>query len=127
MTLASILLAAVLTRPVKVAASTPASLPIVGEASWYGSECARKPMANGKRFNPRALTAASYLFALGTKLRVTNLKNGKQVDVIVTDRGPNRRLGRVVDLSQRAATVLGFRRSGTTQVSIWVMRYAPAN
>lgn len=125
MTLPVLLMVAALIRPVKVA-SAPAPLPITGEASWYGYECAHKPMANGKRFNPRALTAASYLFALGTKLRVTNLKNGKTVDVVVTDRGPNKRLGRAIDLSQRAATVLGFRRTGTAQVSIWVMRYAPA-
>lgn len=121
--IAAMVLMASLLRPIKI----KPPIPIIGIASYYGYECASRPMANGKRFNPQALTAASYLFALGTKLRVTNLKNGKKVDVVVTDRGPNKRLGRIIDMSQAAATVLGFRKSGTTQVSIWVMRYAPVN
>src|SRR5580692_2999321 len=70
----------------------------VGTASWYGAQHQGRKMANGKRFDRRKLTAASWYFPLGTKIRVVNVKNGESVVVTVTDRGPNLRLHRILDL-----------------------------
>lgn len=105
-----------------------------GQASWYGWEWTtghgrRGTMANGARFNPRKRTAASYNFPLGTELEVTNLRNGRRVRVTVTDRGPARRLGRLIDLSEAAAQSLDYRRSGLTNVSVMVIKYksSPVN
>lgn len=90
----------------------------IGRASWYGAECAKKKMANGKQFNPKARTAASYFWPLGTRVRVTNLRNGRSVTVEITDRGPLRRLGRLIDLSEAAATALGYHSNGLTFVEV---------
>src|ERR1051326_4081390 len=79
--------------------------PAKGLASWYGEAHRGRLMANGKKFNPDKLTAASWFYPLGTKVRVT-LKSPKQssrsVLVTVTDRGPAHELvrgGRVIDLT----------------------------
>lgn len=70
-------------------------------ASWYGDELRGRPMANGKPFNPDRLTAASWNFPLGTRVRVTHGSNS--VEVLITDRGPNRRFkDREIDLSRAA-------------------------
>lgn len=90
----------------------------IGKASWYGYECAKKKMANGKQFNPKRLTAASYYWPLGTRVEVRNLQNGKTVEVTITDRGPLRRLGRLIDLSESAANRLGYHGQGTTLVAV---------
>ena len=99
-----------------------------GMASWYGSEWTtnkahprRGTMANGQRFNPRALTAASFAYPLGSTLSVTNEANGRQITVKVTDRGPAMHLGRLLDLSQAAAEQLGYTRQGLTYVSVRVV------
>lgn len=73
-----------------------------GKAAYYGDGYRGKLMANGKRFDPDARTCASFAFPLGTVLRVRSLRTGRAVNVTVTDRGPAARLGRLVDLSQRA-------------------------
>jgi len=80
--------------------------PMKGTASWYGEIHRGKLMANGQRFNPDQLTAASWFYPLGTKVRVS-LQNDPQRTVLVTitDRGPARRLvrgGRVIDLANAA-------------------------
>jgi rare lipoprotein A len=75
-------------------------------------------MANGKRFDRRALTAACWYYPLGTVVRVVNLKNGDAVTVTITDRGPNFRLNRVVDLSEAAAERLGYTDRGLTRVFV---------
>jgi rare lipoprotein A len=98
-----------------------------GRASWYGYESARHPMANGQRFNPRKHTAASYNFPLGTELEVTNLHNGRRMHVTVTDRGPAKRLGRLIDLSESSAQFLDYHRAGMTDVSIMVTKYVAGN
>lgn len=90
----------------------------VGVASWYGRGHQGRIMANGKPFDCRALTTASRTLPLGTWIRVFNLRNGKFVDVQVTDRGPNKRLrDRILDLSEAAAKKLGFLREGLTLVA----------
>lgn len=73
-------------------------------------------MANGARFDRHKLTAASWYFPLGTVLRVVNPLNGNAVMVTVTDRGPNLRLHRVVDLSEAAAEKLGYIGAGLSPV-----------
>jgi rare lipoprotein A (peptidoglycan hydrolase) len=87
-----------------------------GVASWYGSEDQGLTMANGQPFDCHKLTAASWSLALGTKIRVVNVKNYRSVVVTITDRGPNHRLHRALDLSEAAAERLGFVNSGLTRV-----------
>jgi len=91
----------------------------IGTASWYGAQHQGRKMANGKRFDRHKLTAASWYFPLGTKLRVENVKNGQSVVVTVTDRGPNLRLHRILDLSQAAAERLGYVGEGLTPVFLY--------
>lgn len=86
-----------------------------GMASYYGNEFAGKRTANGEKFNPHGLTAAHRTLAFGSKVRVTNLANGKDVVVRVNDRGPWGR-GRVIDISLGAAKKIGMHRSGTAKV-----------
>lgn len=90
----------------------------VGIASWYGVQHQGLKMANGKRFDRRKMTAASWYVPLGTVLRVVNLENGRSVTVTVTDRGPNLRLHRILDLSESAARELGYIEKGLTPVFV---------
>ena len=91
----------------------------IGTASWYGGKHQGRKMANGQRFDRRKLTAASWYFPLGTKIRVVNVENGESVVVTVTDRGPNLRLHRILDLSQAAAERLGYVGQGLTPVFLY--------
>lgn len=91
----------------------------VGTASWYGEQRQGRKMANGQPFDRHKLTAASWYFPLGTKVRVVNVKNGESVVVTITDRGPNLRLHRIVDLSEAAAERLGYVGQGLTPVFIY--------
>jgi rare lipoprotein A len=96
----------------------------VGRASWYGYEWTtgkRGTMANGKRFNPQAISAASYNYPLGTVLEVTNVDNGRRIIAPVTDRGPAKRLNRLLDLSEAGATALGYHRAGIATVVVRVL------
>ena len=88
-----------------------------GEASWYGPGLRGKKTASGERFDQAELTAAHRTFPLGSKAKVTNLKNGKTVEVEITDRGPFVE-GRIIDLSKAAAEKLGLVGSGTAPVEI---------
>jgi rare lipoprotein A (peptidoglycan hydrolase) len=91
----------------------------IGTASWYGADRQGKKMANGKPFDRYKLTAASWYFPLGTTIRVVNLKNGESVVVTITDRGPNLRLHRILDLSEAAAQKLDYVGSGLTPVFLY--------
>jgi rare lipoprotein A len=88
--------------------AAPAQPPVSGLAAWYGEEHRGKLMANGKPFDPDQMTAASWFFPLGTKVRVTLDSSGeprRSVVVTITDRGPSHKLvreGRVIDLSRAA-------------------------
>jgi peptidoglycan lytic transglycosylase len=93
----------------------------VGIASWYGKQHQGRKMANGQRFDRRKMTAASWDFPLGTEIRVVNLMNGESVVVTVTDRGPNHRLHRILDLSEAAAAKLDYLGSGLTPVFLYPM------
>ena len=93
----------------------------IGTASWYGEQRQGKKMANGKPFDCHKLTAASWYFPLGTKIRVVNVKNGESVVVTITDRGPNLRLNRIIDLSEAAAQRLDYVGQGLTPVFLYPM------
>ena len=87
-----------------------------GVASVYGGDRHRgAKTANGERVSPDQLTAAHRRYPFGTKVRVTNLRNGRSVVVRINDRGPFVR-GRVIDVTPAAARALGF--SGLTKVSL---------
>ena len=83
-----------------------------GSASWYALT---SKTASGERMNPNAMTAAHRSLKFGTKVKVTNRKNGKSVVVRINDRGPFAK-GRVLDLSRAAAAKLGYIRRGHTPV-----------
>lgn len=85
-----------------------------GVASVYSTDSGSST-ASGQRLNPQALTAAHRTLPLGTKVRVTNLRNGRSALVIINDRGPFVR-GRIIDLTPAGARVLGF--SGLTDVTV---------
>ena len=88
-----------------------------GTASWYGPGFAGRPTASGETYDPKNLTAAHRTLPLGTLVRVHNLNNDRHMIVRINDRGPFAH-GRILDLSQAAAEVLGFRQVGITKVRI---------
>jgi Lipoproteins len=100
------------------------SKPATGVASWYGEEHRGRLMANGKRFNPDKLTAASWFYPLGTKVRVilnSNTQNARSVLVTITDRGPAKELvrdGRIIDLTHAAFKRLGHPAVGLVAVTV---------
>lgn len=91
-----------------------------GEASYYAGFHHGKKTASGERFNMHSLTAAHRTLPLGSKIKVTNLNNGKEVVVRVNDRGPYAK-GRVIDVSLGAAKKLDMIKTGTTKVSIQIL------
>ena len=105
--------------PVVLAPAQPAYRQ-VGIASWYGDRHQGRMTASGEIFDQNRLTAAHRTLPLDSKARVTNLENGRSVEVTVNDRGPYVR-GRVIDLSARAARELGIIRRGLALVRIEVL------
>jgi rare lipoprotein A len=101
----------------KVESAKPAG---AGQASYYGTEFAGRPTANGERFNPAAMTAAHRSLPFGARVRVTNVKNGRSVIVRINDRGPYAKR-RVIDVSRGAAQQLGMVSAGTAQVKLEVL------
>ena len=93
----------------------------IGIASYYGREFHRKLTANGQRFNMYKVSAAHKTLPLGTRVKVTNLNNGKSIRLTINDRGPFKK-GRILDLSYKAAQKLGFVNEGTTKVRIDVIK-----
>jgi rare lipoprotein A len=93
---------------------------ITGRASWYGKEQQGGPTASGERFDMYALTAAHRTLRMGTRVRVTNLRNGRSVVVRINDRGPYGR-GRVIDVSFAAARALGMIDDGVVPVRLEVL------
>ena len=94
-----------------------AARPQRGTASYYAQRFNGRRMANGARFDARSNSAAHRTLPLGTTARVTNLENGRSVEVKVEDRGPYSR-GRVIDLSPRTAQDLGMKEQGTAEVMV---------
>jgi rare lipoprotein A len=91
-----------------------------GIASWYGHAFAGKDTANGEVFNPNALTAAHRTLPMPSIVQVTNLENGRSIRLRINDRGPYAR-GRIIDVSRRAAQLLGFERAGTAKVRVKIL------
>ncbi len=88
-----------------------------GLASWYGEDFHGKPTALGEPYNMYAMTAAHKTLPLPTRVRVTNLENGRSAELRVNDRGPFVN-DRVIDLSYSAARELGVYRRGTARVRV---------
>lgn len=91
-----------------------------GLVSWYGEQFHDRPTASGERFDSTAMTMAHPHLPFGTRVKVTNLRNGRTVVLRVNDRGPF--VGqRIADLSQAAASYLGMLRRGIAKVRLEVL------
>ena len=108
------------TRPAR-APARPAPAQPVGRADFFSDDLNGHPTASGEKFSNQSMTAASREFPIGTRLRVTNLQNGRQVIVRVNDRGAHRR-GFIISVTHRAAEQLGFVKAGSTQVRLEVAK-----
>ncbi len=115
-------------RPQRKAATKPAPVrtavtstggggSLSGVASYYWQP---QPVASGGRFNPDALTAAHKTLPFGTRVRVTHASNGRSVEVVINDRGPYI-AGRIIDLSRRAAQVIGMTDQGIARVNVAIL------
>lgn len=91
-----------------------------GIASWYGPQFHAKKTANGEIFDMNEVSAAHKTLPLPTMVQVTNLENGRSLKVRINDRGPYAH-GRVIDMSRRAAQLLGFEARGTAKVRVTVL------
>jgi rare lipoprotein A len=97
-----------------------------GLASYYGANFHGKMAASGVRFDMNAMVAAHPSYPFGTLVRVTNLNNGRSVQVRVLDRGPGsgpQAEGIIIDLSRGAAATLDFLRAGRARVRLEVLRW----
>ena len=98
----------------------------LGFASWYSQKSPgiRRHTANNEIFNDKNLTCAMWGVPFNTRVKVTNLKNGKSVELRVNDRGPHKRYvksGRIVDLTEAAFLKLDAPRRGLIPVSVEVI------
>lgn len=91
-----------------------------GKASFYADKFEGRTTASGEKYKHNKLTAAHKTLPFGTKVRVTNLSNSKQVEVVINDRGPYVD-GRIIDLSKSAAEQLDFINQGLTEVKMEVV------
>jgi rare lipoprotein A len=91
-----------------------------GPASWYGEPHHGRTTASGERFDMHALTAAHRTLPLGTRVRVTHVRNGRSVEVRINDRGPAVR-DRIIDLSYAAARALDAVGDGVFEVRIAIL------
>jgi rare lipoprotein A len=92
-----------------------------GRAAYYSDRLVGRPTASGEPYRREALTAAHRTLPFGTRVRVTNLSNGRSVDVRINDRGPFGGGGRIIDLSRRAAEELDMIRAGVVPVEVRVL------
>ena len=91
-----------------------------GISSWYGAKFHGRKTANGEIYDMNDLTAAHRTLPMPSMVRVINLKNGRSLKLRINDRGPFAR-GRIIDLSRRAAQLLGFQRAGTARVRVEII------
>lgn len=89
----------------------------IGRASWYGKFFQGQQTASGENYDMNAMTCAHRTLPMGSLVRVTNLRNHRSVVVRVNDRGPLPQ-NRIIDLSYKAARMLGFGRRGTAPVRV---------
>ena len=92
-----------------------------GLGSYYADKFAGRATASGSTYRPGQMTAAHNTLPFGTLIRVTNTRNGRSVEVTVTDRGPHTK-GYIVDLSRRAAVQLDIIEAGVVPVQLTVVR-----
>jgi rare lipoprotein A len=97
-----------------------------GLASWYGSNFHGRMTANGEVFDRDSIAAAHTTMPLPSYARVTNMHNGHSMIVRVNDRGPFHG-NRIIDVSERAALALGFKRQGTAKVRVEYVGRASTN
>jgi rare lipoprotein A len=95
-----------------------------GWCSYYGREFFHRRTASGERLDPNQLTAAHRTLPFGTRVRVTNLANGRRVVVRINDRGPFKK-GRVLDVTPAVARRLGFAGAGLARVRLDVLDKLP--
>jgi rare lipoprotein A len=107
--------------PQKSPAAKSKPEPERGYAAFYGNSLEGHKTACGGTYSATQLTAAHRKLPCGTRLRVTNLRNGKTVRVTVNDRCPSSP-DRIIDLSYAAAQVLNFTKQGTTLVKLEILR-----
>lgn len=93
-----------------------------GLASWYGPGFQGKPTSSGTNFDMNNYTAAHKYLEFGTLVRVTNLKNGRDVIVEINDRGPVSK-NRIIDLSKSAAAEIDIIKSGIARVELEIIGY----
>ena len=92
-----------------------------GTATFYNDKLVGKKTASGEPYDKKGLTAAHPKYAFGTKLRVTNLENGKSAVVTVNDRMKRTARG-VIEVTPRVAALLGFAKSGTATVRVELVK-----
>lgn len=97
-----------------------------GLGSYYADKFNGRPTASGTIYRPGQMTAAHNTLPFGTLIRVTNTRNGRSVEVTVTDRGPHTK-GYIVDVSRRAAVQLDIIEAGVVPVQVTVIRAAAGN
>ena len=113
-------------RPVKKAVPSQRLQPsrpvrvVKGSASWYGPGFYGRRTASGERLQKGSFTAAHRALPFGTKVRVTNLSNGRSVVVRINDRGPFKR-HRVIDLAHGAASELRMMQAGEVPVQLQIV------
>ena len=109
-------------RPVETESAVASKLiqVVQGAASWYGPGFYGRTTANGERFRKGTLTAAHRTLPFGTKVRVTNLSNGRSVVVRINDRGPFK-YHRVIDLAHGAASQLRMMQAGEVPVKLEIL------
>ena len=95
---------------------------VSGLASWYGPGFHGNLTANGERYDQNGISAAHKTLPFDTIVRVTNLTNGKEIDVRINDRGPFIK-GRIIDLSKGAAKKIDMIRDGVVPVRLEILRY----
>ena len=97
-----------------------------GLGSYYANKFAGRATASGSIYRPGEMTAAHLTLPFGTLIRVTNTRNGRSVDVTVTDRGPHTK-GYIVDVSRRAAVQLDIIEAGVVPVVVTVLKRASSS
>ncbi len=111
--------------PTPAASTTAAGDVQEGLAAFYGTRLNRRKTASGDAYDQNALTAAHRALPFGTRVRVTNTRNGRSVEVRINDRGPTQP-NRIIDLSRAAAAKLGMLRAGNVLVRLEMLHGAPA-
>ena len=93
-----------------------------GLATWYGGSHHGGPTASGERFDKNAMTAAHRTLPMNTRVKVTNKKNGRSVELRINDRGPYGNRRRIIDVSEGAAKLLDMIEAGVVPVRVEVLR-----